>query len=512
MTSFNLKSIHGYLALYLLVLTTQLNAQNTPAQIDSFFSIRFPGQLNGALLLSEKDRVVYHKAFGMADFKTHQPVTPNSLYNLASVSKVITSTAVLQLVEKGKVALDAPLQKYLPAFPYPDIRIRHLLTHTSGLPDLQLYESIVKQYPDTIINNTNIIPALKAWDMPLPFSPGEKWQYSNTNYDLLLLLVEKVSRMSYSQYLKKNIFDPAGMKESFVALDPRNAKGITAHVFANWYTEQFISADSIPRFKYINYNLGGLAGATNIITTPEDMYHFDKAIFSGKLLKKETLELAHTPVKLNDGSTFYEGSMDTMLGEGKGSYGMGWSIFDQPGFGRSVGHGGFNYGLATFYFHNQTNDQTIIAFDNTAGQGFGKVVTSSLLLLNGQRGIEKINKISLARIYGAAMKEKGIDEATVIFNSMRGDTAHYYTNERELNWLGYDFLRANFDGSLKLALEVFKVNTLLFPKSFNVFDSYGEALLKSGKKEEAILMYKKSLNLNPDNKGAKDALEKILNN
>ena len=201
--------------------------------------------------------------------------------------------------------------------------------------------------------------------------------------------------------------------------------------------------------------------------------------------------------------------MDTMLGEGKGSYGMGWSIFEQPGLGKSVGHGGFNYGLATFYFHHLNPNQTIIAYDNTAGSGFGKIVTSALYLLNNKPGIEKVNKTSLARIYGSTMKEKGIDEAAVIFNELKSDTSHYYVNERELNWLGYDFLRAEFDGHMQLALEVFKINSFLFPKSFNVYDSYGEALLQSGKREQGILMYKKSLSINPDNKKASEVLDQI---
>ena len=107
------------------------------------------------------------------------------------------------------------------------------------------------------------------------------------------------------------------------------------------------------------------------------------------------------------------------------------------------------------------------------------------------------------------MKEKGIDEAAVIFNELKSDTSHYYVNERELNWLGYDFLRAEFDGHMQLALEVFKINSFLFPKSFNVYDSYGEALLQSGKREQGILMYKKSLSINPDNKKASEVLDQI---
>lgn len=484
-------------------------AQPPPTAIDSFFSVRYPNQINGNLLLAEKGSVVYQKSFGQASFASGLPNTASTLFNLASISKVITSTAVLQLAERKKLKLADEVQKYLPGFPFPAIQIRHLLTHTSGLPNLELYEDIVARFPDSIIDNSAIIPALQAWKKPLPFAPGDKWQYCNTNYDLLALIIEKVSGLPYPAYLDKNIFRRAAMNESFVLVESRSNKMAIAHVLPNWYSMHYIPADSVARYRYINYNLRGLVGSTNIVSTTMDMLRFDKSIFSGKLLKKETLDIAHTPVQLNDGTTFQEGSMDMMLGEGKGSYGMGWSIYEQPGLGKSVGHSGFNYGLATFYFHHIHPDQTIVAFDNTAGPAFGRAATSALYLLNNRAGIEKVNKTSLARVLGSTMKEKGIDDAVVIFNDLKADTSRYYINEREINWLGYDFLRADFEGHERLALEVFKINTLLYPNSFNVYDSYGEALLKSGKKEQAILMYKKSLSIKPDNQGAIEALSKL---
>ena len=136
------------------------------------------------------------------------PNTSTTPFNLASISKVITSTAILQLFERRKLTLDDPVQKHLPGFPFPAIRIRHLLTHTSGLPNLELYEDIVARYPDSVIDNYAILPALQIWKKPLPFAPGEKWQYCNTNYDILALIIEKASGLSYPQYLHKNIFRP----------------------------------------------------------------------------------------------------------------------------------------------------------------------------------------------------------------------------------------------------------------------------------------------------------------
>jgi CubicO group peptidase (beta-lactamase class C family) len=479
------------------------------ATLDSFFTIRFPNQLNGGLLVAEKGKTVYRQSFGMADFSARRPNTIATAFNLASISKVITSTAVLQLMEKGMIKLDAMVKNYLPAFPFDTVTIKHLLTHTSGLPDLELYEDLVKQYPDTIISNKNILPELNKWNTGLAFRPGNKWRYCNTNFDLLFLVIEKVCGVSYETYIKQNIFQPAGMNATYVYREPSDPKGATASVYPNWFSDQYVPADSVQRNKYINYNISGLIGSTNIITTMEDMLLFDRAVFTNVLLQKKTLDLAFTPVVLNDGTVFQEGSMDTMLGEGKGSYGLGWDIFEQPAFGKSVGHGGFNYGLASFYFHRLDAGQTIIAYDNTGGPALGRVVTSAIYLLNKLPGIEKKYKPSIARVYGTALRKIDTDAALVLFHNMRADTANYYFNERELNWLGYDFLRASFKEHIELAREVFRNNTLLFPSSFNVFDSYAEVLEKLGKFAESAQMYRRSLQLNPENEGAKKSLERL---
>ena len=182
------------------------------------------------------------------------------------------------------------------------------------------------------------------------------------------------------------------------------------------------------------------------------------------------------------------------------------------GMEKAVGHGGYKLGLATFYFRTFSTGQTIIAYDNTAGSEFGKIVTSCFRLMNGQRAIEDSRKASLARTYGVRLKQEGPDEATVRLNELKFDTAHYYLSEQELNWLGYDCLYGDFENHIASALEVFKVNTLLFPTSFNVYDSYAEALWRAGKNELAIAMYKKSLALNPQNKGGEEALRQLLHN
>jgi CubicO group peptidase (beta-lactamase class C family) len=493
-------------------------AQIPNSKIESYFQrISTLHQLNGNLLLANDNQVVFKGSFGYADFEKRQSNRPDYRFNLASISKLFTSTAILQLKDKGKLALDDHLVKYLPDFPFRDVTIRHLLTHTSGLPDLELFEVIIKKYPDTVITNKNIIPELKKWTRGLNFKPGDRYEYCNLGYSLLAILVEKIEKMPFQVYLQRYVFQPAGMKDTYVSIYPDQRYSldnncVKMHVQPHpYYDSTYLDVDSVQRYKYTNYNCSGTIGESNVITTAGDLLRFDQAFFAGRLLKAATIEEALTPFKLNSGATYYDEHMDTMAGEGKSYLGLGWEIFEQPGYGKSVGHGGYKFGLATFYFRNLRNKQTIIAFDNTAGSEFGRIITSSLNLLNGKEPLEIRTKKSLAIAYGTALVKQGIDAAASRFNLLKSDTAHYYLNEWEFNQLGGSlFYGSSFPNHQSLGMEVFKINTLLFPDGFNTYDSYAEVLRATGKREEAIAMYEKSIALNPNNDDGKAALKELL--
>jgi CubicO group peptidase (beta-lactamase class C family) len=477
--------------------------------MDAFFARNATGHLNGNLLLAVNGTAVFKKSFGWADWQSRTPNEAESQFNLASISKIFTSTAVLQLAEKGRLKLDDPLQQYLPAFPYPAIRLRHLLSHTSGLPDLQLFEDLVRKYPDTIISNRDIIPELRQWEKPLAFQPGDKWEYCNLGFELLAMVIEKVSGMTFSAYLDKYIFHPAGMSHTYLKGKKVHTLPVTLHVYPSWYTDQYTTVDSVRRYRYTAYNCSGSVGGSDVITTTGDLLQFDNAFFNGRLLTPVSMEKALTPVVLNNGQPYVSDHMDTMQGDGTGSYGLGWEIFQQPGIGKSVGHGGFKYGIATFYFHQPDSHQTIIAFDNGPGDRFGELITSAALLLNHQPPLHISSKKSLARTYGTLLVKEGVEFAMATFAKGKPDTAHYYLSEQEMNWLGYDLMYAPFDNHLSLCLETFRLNMLLFPGSFNVYDSYAEVLRKSGKIKEAVMMYQESLRLNPGNEGGRAALREM---
>jgi tetratricopeptide (TPR) repeat protein len=188
---------------------------------------------------------------------------------------------------------------------------------------------------------------------------------------------------------------------------------------------------------------------------------------------------------------------------------LGWIVCENPNGEKIVGHDGFNRGIATVFYRNVTKKQTVIMFDNTEGRGFNRKAAAVVNILNGENPLPVNLKNSIAREFGATLLDKGIETAIIRFNEMKKDAGNYYLDEKEMNLLGYEFL---FNDYKPESLEVFKLNVLLFPDSFNVYDSYAESLAASGKRAEAILMYKKAISLNPNSEGSRKALKLLEEN
>ncbi|HTE29225.1 MAG TPA: serine hydrolase domain-containing protein [Chryseolinea sp.] len=505
-----------YLVLLMMCAIISMNAfpqKNVTMRMDSLFrSLYQYGEINGNVLIAEHGHIIYKKSFGYAGFEHKVPNTDSSRFTLSSVSKVFTSTAVLQLRDSGRFSLDDPLIKYLPDFPYPDITIRHLLSHTSGLPDYGLYEELIAKSRDKIFSNKDVLPSLRIWNKPLSFKPGEKWEYSNTNFSLLALLVEKTSGMTFQQYVQEYIFSPAKMTDTYFLTDPSHSKDenrVTNYEFPFLYSTQYKNVDSLKKYRWRLFNASGFVGQGNIMTTTGDMVKFDNALYAGKIIRLSTLDEAFTPAKLNNGK-----NTDPHLGVagtiGKASYGLGWFIFADTSAGKIVWHTGGQPGSISIFLRNITKRQMVILFDNTFHKSLYANGVNALSVLNDKP--IAIPKKSLTQGYSSALIENGVDAAFCKLLELRADSIHYYLSEDDMNEMGLQLLySAAFDKNHQLALEVLKLNTLLFPESFNTYDSYGEALAYAGKKQEAVLMYKKSLELNPDNETGKRALKRILN-
>lgn len=474
-----------------------LYAQTVSTQLDNLFtSPQYP--LNGNTLVAKNGKVIYQKSFGFADEKNNILNNENSKFQLASITKIFTSTAILQLKDKGKLNLDDSLAEYFPDFLYPEITIRHLLTHTSGLPDFQMFEELVANNREKVFTNSDIIPALKNLNKPLLFKAGESWSYSNSGYCLLALLIEKLSGMKFEDYIRQQIFIQAKMNDSYFETDPpktSDANNTKTQVYPTLYAKE-LQTVNMPRWR-------GFTGNGGIITTTGDMLKFDQALYSGKLLKHQSLDEAFRPMKLNDGKNAKTDSLNSF-------YGLGWFIFEDESIGKIVWHGGGRLGIVTAFLRNITKKQTVVVFDNSFNRQTYRIGLGAMNILNNKSF--NFPKKSLVRDFGLTLVEQGIDEAFCKLIELKSDSANYYIDEAEMAELAFQLIDdVTLANHQQLALESAKLLTVYFPESSNAYEAYGEILSKTGKKDAAISIYKKAIVLNPKNEDAKKSLNDLLN-
>lgn len=304
----------------LLFLAINLFGQNQIDQfnakrLDNLYSTFFQKEGVGcATLIAKNGKVIYEKAFGMADIELNLPAGTDHIFRIGSITKQFTAVAILQLYEQGKIDLNDEIQQYVQDFPvYPKkITIRHLLTHTSGIKNLTDMDSLViKQTP---YSAQELIGLFK--DKPLDFEPGEKYSYSNSGYILLGCIIEKVSGKTYADYIKTNIFNQLGMADAYYDSSARIIKNrVKGYDLDSAY--QLVNA------AWLNttfpYSAGGL------IMTVRDYFKWHTGLLTQQLIKKETLQKAWTPFQLND-STFTK-------------YGYGWTLGEVLG-SKTLEHGG----------------------------------------------------------------------------------------------------------------------------------------------------------------------------
>jgi CubicO group peptidase (beta-lactamase class C family) len=493
-------------------------AQNNSQKLDSLFNVLHSyGQINGNVLVAENGKPIYKKSFGFADFKNKVLNSETSRFNIASVSKTFTAVSILQLKEKGKIDIDKPVKKYLPEFPYDDITIRHLISHTSGLPDYYFYDETYKKEPLRIYTNKDILQDLNKFKFSLSFKPGEKWDYANINYCLLAEVVEKVSGQNFEDYLQKNIFSKAKMFDTYLLKEypqrqndtnrVQNHKLIRIHAA----TPVDIENNNYGFFNTRTYRYSGFNGEGKIVSTTNDLLKYDQSLYNGILLKQATLEEAFTPTKLKSGN-----NADANIGIGKTSFGLGWFIFDNVSNGKIVWHTGGVPGTLSIFLRNISKNQTVILLDNAFSNGVYKNGVNAMSILNNTEPA-LIAKRSIAEEYGKVLVSKGIDSAFFKFQQLKDDSVYYFLNVDDMIRLGEELLEdksLNGNKNLELALEVFKLNILLFPNNsnaydWNVYSWYAYALAQVGRKEEAVWLYQKSLKIKPNDE-VKRYLEELL--
>jgi len=326
--------------------------------IDSVMqSLADSAQFNGNVLVSKNNKIIYQKSFGYSNFSTREKLNDSSLFELASVSKQFTAMAIMILKERGLLGYEDDVQKYISELPYKGMTIRHFLTHTSGIPDYM--EEFDKGWdPKKIAFNDDMIALFAKKKPPVLFKPGEKWEYSNTAYAMLATIIERTSKKSYSEFLKENIFDPLQLKRTRVYNTRRSSsETIPNYAYGFVYADslkKLVLPDSLKKF-HVVYTLDGIVGDGTVNSTTGDLFLWDQSLYTEKLVKKETLDEAFNPVKLNNGSTH--------------AYGFGWGITKDSVMGKIIHHSGGWPGYITNIRRYIDLKDCIILLSNNEGKG-----------------------------------------------------------------------------------------------------------------------------------------------
>lgn len=304
-------------------------------------------KLNGTLLIAQNDEILVKRANGYKSL-TQSPtdstnfIVDTTRFELASVSKQFTATAILKLVSENKMALSDLLTRYFPQLPYYNITIHHLLTHTSGLPE---YFDFKESWFDTshLVSNQDIINLLEKEKPIINFNPGENFEYINTNYILLTAIVEQVSGVPFEEYVQKNIFLPAGMSRSCVVTQIADTREKLGCALGHY-------KQGIPQpLKYLD----GTFGDKGLYSTAEDLFRWKKAFFSNQIIPEKYVKMATTPEnKLNNGRFPEE------------LYGYGFRIEESPEYGTLIYHGGLWHGYHHVFLYYPEKDIYMVFLSN----------------------------------------------------------------------------------------------------------------------------------------------------
>lgn len=283
-----------------------------------------------AILVARKDNVIYEKAFGKANLELDVTLQPGMIFRIGSMTKQYTAVAILKLMEEGKLSLQDSIQRFFPGFPYKghSIIIENLLTHTSGLIDYQLFDIHIHNAIRLDLPSSLFLDSLAP--RPLLFIPGTKYEYSNSNYFMLGMIIEKITGKPYETYLKESILAPAGLLNTYFDSPVNIIKGRVSGY--NKVKESYKNVD------YISMSQVYSAGA--LLSNMDDLFKWNKALRSYSIIKKENLNKAWTNFKLID---------STLAG-----YGYGWFVSEFQGL-KTIWHGGAIDGFRSMecYFPEQ---------------------------------------------------------------------------------------------------------------------------------------------------------------
>lgn len=294
-------------------------------------------RFNGAILVARNGKIVFEEYSGLKDVLKGDAIDSSTAFHLASVSKTFTAMSILKLAEEGTVLLDESVSKYLAGFPFSKISIRDLLSHRSGLPNYVHFVEKLGWDTHRYVTNQDILNLfIQHAEKLKPGRPNAYFDYCNTNYALLALVVEKVAKTSFAKFLDSSFFKPLGMTHSFVFDTTQSNKVLQSYKFNN-RREPMMFLDAV-------------YGDKNIYSTPRDMMKWDWALLPGNLFTQHTLEEAFKGYS-------YER-------RGLRNYGLGWRLYEMPSGKKIIYHNGWWHGNNTVFSRLPADSTVIIVLGN----------------------------------------------------------------------------------------------------------------------------------------------------
>jgi CubicO group peptidase (beta-lactamase class C family) len=346
-------NVRKWLAVFTMLFFAGCGAQaqspSSTAAVTDYVPTEMQSQhIPGLSLLVIKDgKIISAQGFGLANVELQVPVKPESVFQSGSVGKQFTATAVMMLVEEGKIGLDNSITNYFPDAPatWKEITVRELLSHTAGLGDYPKDFDFRKDWTEE--EELKLIESI-----PLAYPPGTKWAYSNFGYVTLGILIHRVTGEFYGDFLQQRIFQPLGMKSTRIISE--------ADIVPNRCAGYRLVKGELKNQEWVSPVVNTTADGSLYFTTL-DLAKWDAALYTEKLLKRSSLDLMWTPVKLKNGET------------NKSNYGFGW-VIDQRNGHRCIHHDGSWQGFETAIARYVDDHLTVVALDNLADSDPGKIV------------------------------------------------------------------------------------------------------------------------------------------
>lgn len=465
------------LLIFGLLLNFAFSQQNLPEDVAKSIQARITNGHSPSIAVGiiDKDGPKYY-CFGTKTVGG-QPVNEHTIYEIGSISKTFTGILLAQMALEGQLKTDDPAQKHLPAtviLPTRDgkqITLGHLSDHTSGLarmPTNFTPKDPANPYADYTVDQ--MYAFLKGYALQRDI--GAQYEYSNLAQGLLGHILSLKAGSSYEALMIARIARPLGMKETKITLNKKMKQNL-----ATGYSQGV---------QVSNWDIPTLAGAGAIRSSLHDMLRYLAANMGLKKSKLyPAMQLSHQ-VRHDKA--------------GNNRVGLAWHI-KKGAAGDVIWHNGGTGGYRTFAgFVKETGKGVVVLTNSSKGAD-----DIGFRLLDPVAKLIEVKKSALADIQ-KTLDAQGAAAALKTAEKLKNDKANYEFDEDEINGLGYTYLQA---GKMAEALAIFKINVDVFPTSFNVYDSFGEALMKDGQKEAAIENYKKSLELNPGNTNAVDMLAKM---